>query len=53
MNEKPWEYKNIISADHAADIINANIPNIEINDIKLLGEGWDMLITIYVLGFPT
>ncbi|AXA33848.1 phosphotransferase family protein [Francisella adeliensis] len=41
MNEKPWEYKNIISADHAAGIINANIPNIEINDIKLLGEGWD------------
>ncbi len=41
MSERPWESKNITSADHAAEIINANVPNIEINDIKLLGEGWD------------
>ena len=41
MSEKPWENKNIKSSDHAAEIINANLPNIKINDIKLLGEGWD------------
>lgn len=41
MSERPWESKNITSAYHAAEIINANISNIKINDIKLLGEGWD------------
>jgi aminoglycoside phosphotransferase (APT) family kinase protein len=40
-NIKPWENKNIKSSAHAIEIINANLPNIKIINIKLLGEGWD------------
>ena len=38
---KPWENKNILSADHAREIININIPEINIDSIRLLGQGWD------------
>jgi hypothetical protein len=41
MNDRPWENKNIKSANHVAEIININIPDIEIKNIKLLGQGWD------------
>ncbi|MED7789047.1 aminoglycoside phosphotransferase family protein [Francisella sp. 19X1-34] len=41
MNDRPWENKNIKSANHAAEIININFPDIEIKNIKLLGQGWD------------
>ncbi|MFC4891936.1 aminoglycoside phosphotransferase family protein [Pseudofrancisella aestuarii] len=40
-NIKPWENKNILSANHAKEIINNNFPKICIKSIKLLGEGWD------------
>ncbi|BCD90045.1 hypothetical protein fh0823_01840 [Francisella halioticida] len=45
-NVKPWQNKSIKSSSHATEIINTNLPNIKINTINLLGEGWDNITWI-------
>ncbi|MDC0534445.1 aminoglycoside phosphotransferase family protein [Francisellaceae bacterium] len=39
--KKPWEKQNISSHSEARKIINVNLPKFKIDDIRLLGEGWD------------
>ncbi len=39
--KKPWEKQNISSHLEARKIINVNFPELKIDQVNLLGEGWD------------
>lgn len=38
---KPWENKIQIDEQSVKDILHLNVPDIEVDTISLLGEGWD------------